>query len=721
MSAALTRSAPTTQAHVLAHVQAMWRAQPGALMLLGRTSGPLPKAGSARVATALGALGVFRAEFWPLPGEAGHAFLAAVRLPDRADPADNAELVLRGARNGDRDLRLRLVSASIEPAFGKQVAAIAGTHGAKLARFMLDVMRSDDGSDMRQPDAVLTAFLTHAARADGCVELILHVPETCVLLQGWGMRPTEPVELLLPGAGLPRYPAQSGDFPRSDIATPAAGSVLALPAGAAGALAGVEKVFLLTGDDLLCRRVVEQRVLDADASIGQIRHLLPRLNCSPPMQALLRATLQPQFQGRDTLSVCGRPVRAALDMAVAAEGGGAYLSGWLFDPAGHTAELHLCADGFAARLDETWVRVPREDVSAAFRADPAFPPAPVHESGFAVATPAAPAPGQSAYLRFTFADGDLAFLPVRLVDSGTPSVLNALLGSVDLHKPSGIPIIEQHLAPFIARLRPAHHARGRVILRGPLERARAIVVPLRTAALPRSFVASFLLDAPGDDEQVVFVCGPEWDHARREALVELVRFYQLPASVIAVAHTPQAADAVREAAATTEADSFLLASAWVVGGASGWRETLHHAARCSDAACPTVLFEDRSLRFAGPTSIAFTDRAPFVGIRAPLAGACADLVEAGDAAPTEAGTFACCLIRRSALPALATAAQFTTEPGQEAAFFLALRDAGLNGIWVPSVQVSAPEDEPALTRPASPLVDGWILRQTWEAGARCAF
>ena len=644
----------------------MWRAQPGALMLLGRASGPLPKAGSARAATTLGALGMFRAEFWPLPGEAGHAFLAAVRLPDRADPADDAELVLRGARNGDRDLRLALVPASVEPAFGKQVAAMAGIHGAKLARFMLDVMRpedasvdgSDGGSDMRQPNAVLTAFLTHAARADGCVELILHVPETCVVLQGWGTRATEPVELLLPGPTLSRYPVHSGDFPRSDITAPAIGSVLALPAGAAAAITGVEKVFLLTGDDLLCRHVVEQRMLDADASLGQVRHLLPRLSCSAPMQALLRAALQPQYQGRDTLSTCGRPVRAALDMAIAAEGGGAYLSGWLFDPAGHTAELHLCADGFAARLDETWVRVPREDVSTAFRADPAFPPpAPGHESGFAVATRAAPAPGQSAHLRFTFADGELAFLPVRFADPDSPSVLNALLGSVDLHKSSGIPIVEQHLAPFVARLRPAPHTSGRVLLRGPLDRARAIVVPLRAAALPRSFVSSFLLDAPNVDEQVVFVCGPEWDHTWREALIELVRFYQLPASIIVVPHTPQPADAVREAAAASEADSFLLASAAVVGCALGWREALHRAARGGDAVCPTVLFEDRSLRFAGPTSIEFNDRAPFAGIRAPLAGACADLAGSGDPAPTEAGTFACCLIRRSALPALARAAR----------------------------------------------------------------
>ena len=354
--APIARPASASQPHVLA----MWRAQPGALMLLGRIPSPLPKSGSARMTTLQGAAGMFRAEFWSVQGEPGYTFLAAVRLPHGSDRSDTAELILRGARGADRDIPLTLTAASAEANFGKQVAENVDAHAARLTRFMLDVMQSDDDTDQRHVSAVLEAFLTQAARLDGCIELIMHVPQRCVLLQGWGVKPTEPVDLLLPGSSLRRHRAESGDFARSDVATPATGNVLVLQPELAGAMGALNKIFLLIGDELLCRRVVEPGVIDVEASIGQIRHLLPRLNCAASMQALLRATLQPHYEGRDTLNASGRPVRAALDTAVAVKGASTYLSGWLFDPACLTAEVHLCAEGFSARLDDSWVRVPRE-------------------------------------------------------------------------------------------------------------------------------------------------------------------------------------------------------------------------------------------------------------------------------------------------------------------------------------------------------------------------
>ena len=458
----------------------------------------------------------------------------------------------------------------------------------------------------------------------------MHVPQRCVLLQGWGARLSAPVELLLPGSSGLRYPATAGDFARADLASPATGSVLALATDAVDAMNGLEKVFLLTGDDLLCRHVVEPRVLDTEASIGQIRHLLPRLNCPPPLQALLRASLQPHFAGHDTLNNGGRPVRAALDMAVAVGACGTYVSGWVFDPARQTVELHLCAEGYAARLDDSWVRVPRQDVSAAFASDPAFPPPLGHDWGFAVSTSVAPPPDTPAYLRFTFADGDLAFVPLRFARLDAPSVRSALLASVDLYVSSGLSVIERHLAPFIAGLPPVRASASRILLRGPLERARALVVPLRTPSLPRSIVSGFLLDPAMADEQVVFVCGPDWGPAQLELLFGLLRFYALPASVIGVDHTPLPADAVREAAAVSEAETFLLASLGVVGSTPSWRDALHRAAGADPAACPTVLFEDHSVRFAGPKRVTFLDQAPFASSHAPLAGACADLAGKGE-------------------------------------------------------------------------------------------
>jgi len=719
MSATLLRPTkydPVSAAH--AHVEAVWRAQPGALMLLGRTSSPVAKGGSARLTTLAGAAGIFRAEFWSIQGEPGFAFLAAIRLPDGADLTDHAELVLRGARGADRDLRLVPVSASGGPSFGKQVAALAGEHAARLARFMIDMMASDGRNDMRQPGAVLEAFLTHAARPDGCVELIMHVPQRCVLLQGWGMRPTDDVDVLLPGSSLLRHRARVGEFYRNDVEASATGNVLVLPPELAGEMASVQKVFLLSGEELLCRHVVEPKMLDVNASIGQIRHLLPRLNCPAPLQALLRATVQPLYEGRDTLNAAGRPVRAALDIAVSTLGGGAYLSGWLFDPAGHTAELHLCGDGLAVRLDESWVRVAREDVSAAFRADPVFPLPLSDDAGFVIGIPAV-APSQSAHLRFTFNDGELAFVPIRFVDPGAPNVLKALLASVDLHKSSSLAIITRHLAPFISQLPAPRKMPAAIVLQGPFERPRAVVVLLCAASLPRSFISSFLFDPATEDEQIVFVCGPEWDHALREKLVDLIHFYQLPASLVGVASHPRPADAVRDVATLSQANEFLLVSPGIVGCTKGWRGSLAHAACAGQVVSPTILFEDRSLRFAGPKSVAFLDRAPFVSIDAPFAGASADLASTEGAIDVDVGTFACCLIPRSALPLLAQASHFRTQAGQEAAFFLSLRDTGLRGAWVPSVRVSAPEEDVILMASALPLIDGWMLRNSWGEASSC--
>ena len=280
-------------------------------------------------------------------------------------------------------------------------------------------------------------------------------------------------------------------------------------------------------------------------------------------------------------------------------------------------------------------------------------------------------------------------------------------------------IVAQHLAPFIAHMPSPHEKSGQIVLQGRLERPRAIVVPLRAATLPRSFISNFLLDPAADDEQIIFVCGPEWDHAQREALVGLIRFYELPASILGLAHTPRSAHAVREAAALSQADSFLLASPGVVGSVPGWRASLHRAARADHVACPTVLFEDRSLRFAGPKNIMFLDQAPFVSVHTPFAGACADLASIEQPTEVGGGTFACCLIQRSAVTALANAKKFMTEAGEETAFFLSLREAGMRGTWVPSVRVSAPEEDAALTMPALPLIDGWMLRQTWGEPSQC--
>lgn len=704
------------------HILAVWRVQPGALMLLGRAPGTIPASGVVQLAP--GSRGAFRGLSWPMAREEpdGHAFLLAVRLPDRADPPNGAALALRGT--GGERLALRLPPAASElardPAFGQQVARLAGPHAAPVARFMLDTLRPRADRDVAGVGTMLRAFLSQAAQPDGTIEIMAAVPDGCVMLQGWGARIEGPMQVVLAGVALPYFAAHAGEFTRTDTTAPATGIVLGLPPDATGALAGIDHVFIVSERGLHSRTLVEHRLLDPAASVGHIRHMLPSLRCPPPMQALLREALLPRYEGRDTLCNNSHPVRAALDVAMAAPGAGAYLSGWAFDPARLLAELHLCGTGgTTTRIDTAWTRLRRQDVVDAFRTTPGFPPSSDMDAGFAVSVTAAPVAGEALFLRFTFTDGHRAFLPVPTADLADPPIRARLLSSVDLFNPSGAAILERQVAPLLSRLRLAVHPPARVLVQGPTMREHAVVVPLAAPVLPRAFLSGFLQDPLGDMEQLVLVCGPEWNQAALDTLRGLVRFYGLPATILAASGTATPAAALREAARCTTAAVFLLAGPGASGRAPGWRQALCRAAAERDDAafaCPTLLYEDWSIRYAGAAGLGFQDIAPEAPPQAQVPGMPAGLAAGRAPVAAAIGTLECCALRRPALAALDGAGVLSTDAGQEADFFLRLRRAGLAGVWLPAVQVYAPEDAEAQGQ-AGRMVDQWVLRDAWRPAA----
>jgi hypothetical protein len=695
-------------------------------MLLGRAPGTVPASGAAQLAP--GSRGAFRGLSWPAAREehGGHAFLMAVRLPDRADPPSGAVLALRGT--GGERLALRLPAASDlarDPAFGQQAARLAGPHAAAVARFMLDTLRPRADRDVAGVGAMLRAFFSQAAQPDGTIEIMAAVPGGCVMLQGWGARSEGPLQVVLAGAALPYFAGHAGEFTRTDTAAPATGIVLGLPPDAAGALAGIDHVFIVSERGLHSRNLMEHRLLDPAASVGHIRHMLPSLRCPAPMHALLREALLPRYEGRDTLCNNSRPVRAALDVAMAAPGAGAYLSGWVFDPLRLVAELHLCgAGGAMTRIDTAWTRLRRPDVAEAFRTTPGFPPSLDADAGFAVSAAAVPAAaGEALYLQFTFTDGNRAFVPVPTADLADPLARARLLSSVDLFNPSGPAILERQVAPLLSRLRPAPYPPARVVVQGPTAREHAVVVPLAAPVLPRAFLSGFLQDPLGDTEQVVLVCGPEWDQGALDALRGLVRFYGLPATILACVGTAGPAAALREAARCTAATLFLLMGPGVSGRALGWRQALYQAATGRDGqafACPTLLYEDWSVRYAGSADLEFQDIAPDAPPQAQVPGMPAGLAEDRAPVPAAIGTLECCAVRRPALAALDGAGVLSTDAGREADFFLRLRASGLAGVWVPSVQVYAPEDVAEAQGQAGRMVDKWVLREAWRPAARPA-
>ena len=716
MSAALSRSADNLQSATLA----IWRAQPGAFLLLGRASSSIPKAGSARLVASLGGVGVFRAEFWPLADETGCAFLAVIRLPGSSDVPANVEIALRGARNGDCDLRLQLVQASSETEFATILARLGNGHEAKLTHFLLEVMRPADKNEDRRPHALLESFLKSAARVDGCVELVLNVPGKNVILQGWGTRTVAPTEVLLIGGKRIRFQAESCEFRRDDVLSPATGIVIAMPAEAIENLVGAQWVFLLSADQILCREIVEPRVLDAHESTGQIRHLLPRLTCSQALLDRMRELAQPGYEGFDTLSGSPRPVRAALDMAVWRPEAGTYLSGWLFDPASHVAKVDFCSGDEQIRIDLAMVRVPREDVSAAFRADSSFPAFSNDEWGLVVSLHYSPSPEAITYLRLTFSDGETAFLPVCQSVTHEQSPFRGLLDSVDLHKPSGLAIVERHLAPFIARCPAACEISAVIAVTGPIERSRAVIVPLRSQALPRALIANFIAGRTNADEQIVFICGPDWKGRLLEALAALIRFYELPASVIVLGRAVRGLAACRAARMLANAQLLMVVSSAAGDLSAEIRHTLFEAAHDYDVLCPTVLYEDHSIRFAGATRIECHDRMPFMQVNTSFAGFPASLVRHSGVQGMVGGTLSCCVIQRSALSLLSINHQFLTENYEELAVFARAEAHGLKLGWAGSVQVTIPEEPESEASTASTLVDGWILRSMVSEDAICA-
>ncbi len=710
-------------AHILdrpIEILGFWRARPGAFMVVGRAPGPLPKTGAARVPGSMGRSGVFRAEFWTTPERAGAIFVAVVRLPDSADLEEHATVVIHGPRASDRDIVLVLHHACSETEFAVVTADLVAAHAAQVARFLLDVVKPQDGLQARPAHDFLTTYLARTAIRDGCIESMLAVPNRLVLLQGWGSVGDETVELLLPTVGLPRYEAAVARFARSDVSPPAGGLLLALPHEALGAVSGLETVFVLAGDRLLARQIINPSVLSPDASIGQLRHLLPRLTGAATTMEHLRLAAQPQYEGHDTLASSGRPIRAALDRAICVEGAGSYLSGWVFDPAGEIAEMSLCWTGGAIRIDTLLVRIAREDVSKALRNDSRLPPQFDHEHGFAVACTAIPAPLSSAHFSFKFSDGGCAFLPLCLTEAWSPAIRRSLLQSVDMHKPSGMAVIEHHLAPFLSRIRGLTKQPGTPILLGPVERSHAIVVALTEPEPPRAFLSTFLRDAPRRHEQIVFVAGAEWGYSHHQALIDLIDFYELPASIIADDDT-RPAGVLATAAFHTKAESLLLVSPHAAGSSLGWRDALYAVGHTAPVACPTILYEDQSVRFAGGGKIQFTARAPYTRVIAHGAGLSGRAVtRSGAPRAVEGGVLACCLIRRSVVPVLMHSDFLATGFGQETSFFLALRNAGISPIWVPSVCVTIPEDDvDAALLPR--MIDGWILKDRWGEGSQCGF
>jgi hypothetical protein len=726
--------APIPQGEPVGEVRAVYAPAPNLLLLLGWQSGQPPAAGIAQLERRRTDAGRFRCAAWPREGQMGQVFVAAVQLPPGADPLPGQRLALRDAA-GPALVAVLPDGFSDHAGFANGAATLLGAQLGSLVRFLLELLPENQTTSLPALAPLLADLLTRAATEDGCIELAGVVADDCAFLQGWGRVPETVAEVVLLGqeGGLLRAGVQVATFPRDDIAAPACGLVMALPATAAEALARLDAVFLISCAGILRRPVLDRRMLNTPDSIGHLRDMLPVLDAPAEMLLALRMALQPRYDGRDTLGALGVPVRATVDTALWHPAGQLYLHGWLFDPARLVSRVSL-ADGArrAVPLDAGWTRVPRPDVSAAFAVDPAFARPPDDDHGFVVHV-AAPLAAEQLHLVIELAQGEVGFVPVSAHPLLAPGGMAAALRTVDLYKPSGLSIIETQLAPFIdAALRREPPAPLAASARQPAGDASgdglALVVPLpEEPMLPRAFLSQFLRDPLRAEEELLLVAGPGWHRAARDRLEGQARAMGVTARILtADGPVNEPGEVLAVASAASAAAHLLLVSIALIGRTPGWRQGLAAAARLSldpAAVCPTVLYEDLSIRTAGPAGLTLLRSAPYLRVARELAGLPAAFAGEGMPTPVPLGTLHCCLLPRAALPAVRTTGPTGCSPvGRELVFFLRLHAAGVGCLWAPSVQVFAAEADAAPPTDAAHdpavLVDLWRLRTALDGAAQ---
>ncbi len=707
---------------------AAWRVAPGALMLLGwQRDRPAPE-GTAALQRASEQRNRFTRIAWPAGAgrTESYRFLAAVQLPSRVEAQDGDTLILTG-RRGDADSVLaRLPPFFLEPAaFGAELARAApGEAAARVARFLMGVFTPPTTAANPAVREAVSSFLDRAAKPDGCVEIIGAIVDRCLYMQGWGRAADAGCAVILAGSTLQLHAARTASFARSDIAAAASGQALVLPAAAAQAGA-LDTVFLLDRDGIRRRPVLEtHRSLSEQETVGHLRDVQPTLRCDQDTRAVIAAALRSRYLGRYTLDDAGHPVRLGIDLAMAAPGAGSYLTGWLYDPARAVASVHLCGTrGTSARLDESWTRIPREDVTDALRSDPTLPPGELgwHSHGFTVQAPLGTGPdgGELFYLDVGFRDGGCGFVPLALAPADGAAAQAKLLASVDLHKPSGSEAVERQLAPFLSRLaeRAPSSARAKAPVPAPADWSDVIVVPLPAGEPPRALLSQFLGDPLARHEGILFACGEDWTNAGIAALERLARFYGLSCTTARVGGNATPGVALAVAAEISAAERFLLLSKDTVGRTKGWRGALGAIAReHGGVACvsPTVLYEDDSIRFAGFDGVEPLDMEPYVQLHRRQAGLPSNFAAPGPARETAGVSATCCLIPRQVLAMLGSDAAMTATPwAQEIDLLLRLRRAGASCLWAPAVQVCASEDAGSGTdmqERVGRLVAGWCLR-----------
>jgi O-antigen biosynthesis protein len=689
----------------------------GLALLLGWTDRPLPESGMPIIDTATGTA---RTLSWPQDGGAGHWLVMVMETPEILRlPGAKAALL---SPNG----RLRFVLPSVARLaldWRELLAQLAPLGDAgRIVAFLRDVLLSGD-SPTRPRHALLFDCLERMAEADGFVEIFGRADTATALIQGWSVRLMAGIaEIVVDADGFHPVSAAIATYDRADLGASARGVLLALPAAGLD-LRRARRVFFRRGESWHRLEIFENRRFLGDAeTTPHLKGLYPLLRLDAATAPLFKRLCGSRYEGCETVTTLTAPVRAALDLAVGVDGTGVFLTGWLLDPDHCVTSVSLRnGAGLCQRLDHAWVRTGRNDVSTGYGGDPLFagrlrPGDDAH--GFVVGVPCSPDLTGGWYLELVLNGEDFAFLPVPLT-APTPALIRQMLCSVNIFDPAAELVIARQLAPLVAASTAQAAPKRRSAVScgfGPPPRrtakVSAIVPLLRGAGDFDINLARFALDPEMEAVELVVVApGGTAANLQRGAAADLqrhARFYGCSGRLIVSAEDLDFCDALELGAEAASAPLLLFLSPTVFPTAPGWVSRLAEAAS-NGAACPTLIYEDHSIKYAG----------------ARFSGYARHWQHATTAEPVkvENGTLECCMIPRDAFRALGGFARdYVGADLKGPDFFLRLRHAGLPCHWLPGVELTA-LDEPAEAIPpeywrqTGKMVDAWAFQRKWAKSA----
>ena len=297
------------------------------------------------------------------PAEAAIGFVAIVpiRLVGRVRLRS---IVMR--RNG-QPVRYTLVRSALSLAGLMQIVSQdAATQFPEIAEGVAQTLASDKSNEKRMAAAL--SILTDVARNDGWIEVMGPIDTGEIFLQGWAVDlPSEQVRVLVAHDNLLPAEFRAASVERSDLLGKGRGFIGMLDSGRTTLdPEKLQKLFFRAKDGWRCLDVYNRRVLLPTTDVpAHVRDGLARASASPETLRILRQAGE-RFDGRDTVSALKQPVRIGMDMVVEVPGGGFLVAGWMLDPDGHAESISLRTGSDSVRIDDTWTRLPRHDVTAAF-------------------------------------------------------------------------------------------------------------------------------------------------------------------------------------------------------------------------------------------------------------------------------------------------------------------------------------------------------------------